>query len=70
MKLEAVNPFSPSEVCVATITKVVNRHMWVHFDNSKLPNLVVDTESFDIFPVGWCDSNGYVLKAPKKLIGE
>ncbi|XP_022104927.1 scm-like with four MBT domains protein 1 [Acanthaster planci] len=68
MKLEAVNPFCPSEICVATITKVVNRHMWVHFDNSKLPNLVVDSESYDIFPVGWCDSNGYVLKAPKKLI--
>ncbi|XP_038054389.1 scm-like with four MBT domains protein 1 [Patiria miniata] len=68
MKLEAVNPFCPSEICVATITKVVNRHMWIHFDNSKLPNLVVDSESFDIFPVGWCESNGYMLKAPKKLI--
>lgn len=70
MKLEAVNPFTPSQICVATITKIAGRHIWLHFDGSKQPNHIVDAESQDIFPVGWCDSVGYPLRSPKKLMGE
>lgn len=29
-------------------------------------NHIVDVESQDIFPVGWCESNGYPLKPPRK----
>ena len=69
MKLEAVNPFNANQVCPATVTKMAGRHIWLHFDGSKLPNHIVDVESTDIFPVGWCESNGYTLKTPKKLLG-
>ena len=69
-KLEAVNPYHPAQISVATITKVAGRHTWLHFDGSKLPNHIVDTKGFDIFPVGWCDTNGYPLRAPKKLLGK
>lgn len=27
---------------------------------------VVDVESMDIFPVGWCEANAYNLSAPRK----
>lgn len=70
MKLEAVNPFTPSQICVATITKIAGRHIWLHFDGSKQPNHIVDAESQDIFPVGWCDSVGYPLRSPKKLMAQ
>lgn len=69
MKIEAVNPFNHSQICVATITKIAGRHIWLHFDGSKQPNHIVDGESQDIFPVGWCDSVGYPLKSPKRLMG-
>ncbi|XP_071502253.1 uncharacterized protein [Diadema antillarum] len=68
MKLEAVNPFNANQVCPATVTKIAGRHMWLHFDGSKLPNHIVDVESTDIFPVGWCDSSGHHLRTPKKLL--
>ena len=32
-----------------------------------MPNHIVDVESMDIFPVGWCESNNYPLKPPRKL---
>ncbi|XP_077977630.1 scm-like with four MBT domains protein 1 [Glandiceps talaboti] len=68
MKLEAINPFNASQICVATVTKIIDRHMWLHFDGWKLPNHIVDVESHDMFPVGWCESTGYPLKQPKKLL--
>lgn len=68
MKLEAVNPFNANQICPATVTKIAGRHMWLHFDGSKLPNHIVDVESMQIFPVGWCASNGYTLRTPKKLL--
>ncbi|PIK34541.1 putative scm-like with four MBT domains protein 2 isoform X3 [Apostichopus japonicus] len=70
MKIEAVNPFNHSQICVATITKIAGRHIWLHFDGSKQPNHIVDGESQDIFPVGWCDSVGFPLKSPKRLMAQ
>lgn len=32
-----------------------------------MTNHIVDVESQDIFPVGWCESNNYSLKPPRKL---
>ena len=68
MKLEAVNPSQANQICVATITRIVDHLLWLHLDGAPgiVPNHVVEAESFDIFPVGWCESNGYPLKTPKK----
>ncbi|XP_063164547.1 scm-like with four MBT domains protein 2 isoform X2 [Candoia aspera] len=69
MMLEAVNPRNPAEICVASITSVKGRLMWLCFEG--LPHVpaseyIVDVESMDIFPVGWCEANGYKLLAPHK----
>lgn len=34
------------------------------------PEFIVDVESMDIFPVGWCEANSYPLTTPHKTIGE
>nr|XP_015207925.1 PREDICTED: scm-like with four MBT domains protein 2 isoform X1 [Lepisosteus oculatus]XP_015207926.1 PREDICTED: scm-like with four MBT domains protein 2 isoform X1 [Lepisosteus oculatus]XP_015207927.1 PREDICTED: scm-like with four MBT domains protein 2 isoform X1 [Lepisosteus oculatus] len=70
MKLEAVNPMKPSEICVASITKVKGRLMWLHVEGLKkpLPEYIVDVESMDIFPVGWCEANGYQLTPPHRPV--
>ncbi|XP_066561192.1 scm-like with four MBT domains protein 2 isoform X1 [Amia ocellicauda] len=70
MKLEAVNPFKPSELCVASITRVKGRLMWLHLEGLKkpLPEYIVDVESMDIFPVGWCEANGYQLISPHRTV--
>lgn len=31
-------------------------------------NCIVDVESMDIFPVGWCEANGYLLTPPLKPV--
>uniref|UniRef100_H3B0Z2 Scm like with four mbt domains 2 n=1 Tax=Latimeria chalumnae TaxID=7897 RepID=H3B0Z2_LATCH len=68
MKLEAVNSRNPSEICVASITKVKGRLLWLHLEGLKnpYPDCIVDVESMDIFPVGWCETNGYSLTPPHK----
>ncbi|XP_064633870.1 scm-like with four MBT domains protein 1 isoform X2 [Lineus longissimus] len=68
MKLEAINPTHPYQICAATITKIIDRLMWVHLDNSTklVANHIVDVESHDIYPVGWCESNSYPLKPPRR----
>ncbi|MGH0139492.1 UNVERIFIED_CONTAM: hypothetical protein FKN15_035769 [Acipenser sinensis] len=70
MKLEAVNPMNPAEICVASITKVKGRLMWLHLEGLKkpFPEYIVDVESMDIFPVGWCEANGYHLTPPNRVI--
>ncbi|XP_069485774.1 scm-like with four MBT domains protein 2 isoform X2 [Ambystoma mexicanum] len=70
MKLEAVNPRNPSELCVASITKVKGRLMWLHLEvlQKPVPEYIVDVESMDIFPVGWCEANGYSLTPPQKAV--
>nr|XP_033815199.1 scm-like with four MBT domains protein 2 isoform X1 [Geotrypetes seraphini]XP_033815200.1 scm-like with four MBT domains protein 2 isoform X1 [Geotrypetes seraphini] len=70
MKLEAVNPKSPAELCVASITKVKGRLMWLHLEGLQMPvpEYIVDVESMDIFPVGWCEANAYSLTPPLKAV--
>ncbi|XP_038228462.1 scm-like with four MBT domains protein 2 isoform X2 [Dermochelys coriacea] len=70
MKLEAVNPRNPAEICVASITSVKGRLMWLHLEGLQMPapEYVVDVESMDIFPVGWCEANGYNLTPPHKAV--
>ncbi|NXC39500.1 SMBT1 protein, partial [Penelope pileata] len=70
MKLEAVNPVDPEEVCIATVTKLKDSYLWLQLDGSKkpVPDCIVSVESMNIFPVGWCETNGYQLRPPRKAI--
>lgn len=34
-----------------------------------VPECIVSVESMNIFPVGWCETNGYQLRPPRKAIG-
>ncbi|KAF6101073.1 Scm like with four mbt domains 1 [Phyllostomus discolor] len=68
MKLEAVNPLLPEEVCVATITAVRGSYLWLQLEGSKkpIPECIVSVESMDIFPLGWCETNGHPLSTPRR----
>ncbi|NXY15077.1 SMBT1 protein, partial [Atrichornis clamosus] len=70
MKLEAVNPVDPEEVCIATVTKLKESYLWLQLEGSKkpIPDCIVSVESMNIFPVGWCETNGYQLRPPRKAI--
>ncbi|NXB67492.1 SMBT1 protein, partial [Struthidea cinerea] len=70
MKLEAVNPIDPEEVCIATVTKLKDSYLWLQLEGSKkpIPECIVSVESMNIFPVGWCETNGYQLRPPRKAI--
>ncbi|XP_023661343.1 scm-like with four MBT domains protein 1 isoform X2 [Paramormyrops kingsleyae] len=68
MKLEAVNPLSPEHIHVATVTRVRGQHIWLHLEGVKqsIPEVITHVNSMDIFPVSWCETNGYVLRHPSK----
>ncbi|XP_040030180.2 scm-like with four MBT domains protein 2 isoform X2 [Gasterosteus aculeatus] len=70
MWLEAVNPHRPAEVCVAQITQVRGRLLWLRLEGVAKPQseCIVDVESTDIFPVGWCEANAYPLTPPLKPV--
>uniref|UniRef100_S4RUZ9 Scm like with four mbt domains 1 n=1 Tax=Petromyzon marinus TaxID=7757 RepID=S4RUZ9_PETMA len=68
MRLEVVNPLLPSELCVATVTHLRHHLMWLRLEGLQQPqpDCIVDVRSMDIFPVGWSESNGYPLRAPRR----
>ncbi|XP_032404658.1 scm-like with four MBT domains protein 1 isoform X3 [Xiphophorus hellerii] len=68
MKLEAVNPLSPENIHVATVTRVKGQYLWLSLEGLKqpMPELIVHVDSLDIFPVSWCETNGYPLVYPIK----
>ncbi|XP_069045733.1 scm-like with four MBT domains protein 1 isoform X2 [Lepisosteus oculatus] len=68
MRLEAVNPLAPEHIHVATVTKVKGQHIWLHLEAVKppVPECIVHVHSMDIFPVSWCETNGYTLRHPCK----
>ncbi|XP_068132148.1 scm-like with four MBT domains protein 2 isoform X3 [Hyperolius riggenbachi] len=70
MKLEAVNPNDPSEICVASVTKVKGRLLWLHLEGLQKPppEYITDVESMNIFPVGWCEANSYPLSTPQRAV--
>nr|XP_054114398.1 scm-like with four MBT domains protein 2 isoform X3 [Callithrix jacchus] len=72
MKLEAVNPRNPGELCVASVVSVRGRLMWLHLEGlqTPVPEVIVDVESMDIFPVGWCEANSYPLTTPHKTVSQ
>uniref|UniRef100_A0AAV2M984 SLED domain-containing protein n=1 Tax=Knipowitschia caucasica TaxID=637954 RepID=A0AAV2M984_KNICA len=63
MKLEAVNLLSPENIHVATVTRVKGQYLWLSLEGLKtpMPELIVHVDSLDIFPVSWCETNGYPL---------
>uniref|UniRef100_A0AAQ5XE11 SAM domain-containing protein n=1 Tax=Amphiprion ocellaris TaxID=80972 RepID=A0AAQ5XE11_AMPOC len=71
MKLEAVNPLSPEHIHVATVTRVKGQYIWLSLEGLKqpMPELIVHVDSIDIFPVSWCETNGYPLVYPIKPSG-
>uniref|UniRef100_A0A672HYH5 Scm like with four mbt domains 1 n=1 Tax=Salarias fasciatus TaxID=181472 RepID=A0A672HYH5_SALFA len=68
MKLEAVNPLSPEHIHVAAVTRVKGQHIWLSLEGLKqpMPEVIVHVDSLDIFPVSWCETNGYPLVHPIK----
>ncbi|XP_076847146.1 scm-like with four MBT domains protein 1 isoform X2 [Brachyhypopomus gauderio] len=68
MMLEAVNPLCPENIHVATVTKVKGQHVWIRLEGVKqpTPEIIVHVDSMDIFPVSWCETNGYPLQYPCK----
>uniref|UniRef100_A0A8D3DRX1 Scm like with four mbt domains 1 n=1 Tax=Scophthalmus maximus TaxID=52904 RepID=A0A8D3DRX1_SCOMX len=71
MKLEAVNPLSPENIHVATVTRVKGQYIWLSLEGLKqpMPEMIVHVDSLDIFPVSWCETNGYPLVYPIKPSG-
>ncbi|XP_024144286.1 scm-like with four MBT domains protein 2 isoform X1 [Oryzias melastigma] len=70
MWLEAVNPRRPAEVCVAQIVQVRGRLLWLRLEGVPKPlsECIVDVDSMEIFPVGWCEANSYPLTSPLKPV--
>jgi hypothetical protein len=70
MKLEAVNPSQPGQICVATIVGVIGgRLLRLRLDHltsssNDVSTMLYPVDSFDIFPIGWAESNEYQLKTP------
>lgn len=66
MKIECADLMDPRLVCVATIVKIVNRVLRVHFDGWEDEfDQWLDAQSPDMYPVGWCVMVGHKLEAPK-----
>uniref|UniRef100_A0A7M5X7K3 Uncharacterized protein n=1 Tax=Clytia hemisphaerica TaxID=252671 RepID=A0A7M5X7K3_9CNID len=65
MKLEAVDPDHNSNICVATIRRVVGGHLWLHIDGDTRGEMIYAYNSFNIFPVGWCEETGHELQWPR-----
>ncbi|KAI4493233.1 hypothetical protein M0802_009521 [Mischocyttarus mexicanus] len=69
MRLEAADLMDPRLVCVATITRVINRLLRVHFDGWEDEyDQWLDCQSPDIYPVGWCDLVDHKLEGPRVLV--
>ena len=71
MALEAVNPWKTDEICVAVVTAVecdgTLLRMRLYRSNSSSDvsdEFLVPSTSQELFPVGWCDSQGHALHAP------
>ncbi|XP_053690775.1 polycomb protein Sfmbt [Sabethes cyaneus] len=68
MKLESADLMDPRLICVATISRVVGRLLKVHFDGwDDEYDQWLDSESPDIYPIGWCVLVGHKLEGPRIL---
>ena len=73
MALEVANPWKPSEICVGVVSCVEQSGALLRIrlektektcSSSQSTELLAPICSQDIFPVGWCDDNGWPLSAP------
>ncbi|KAF2364820.1 Mbt repeat [Trinorchestia longiramus] len=65
MHLEATDLMDPRLVCVATVKAVHGRLLQVHFDGWEDDfDQWIDSQSTDIYPVGWCQMVSYRLEGP------
>uniref|UniRef100_A0AAG5D4F7 FCS-type domain-containing protein n=1 Tax=Anopheles atroparvus TaxID=41427 RepID=A0AAG5D4F7_ANOAO len=68
MKVESADLMDPRLICVATISRVVGRLLKVHFDGwDDEYDQWLDSESPDIYPIGWCVLVGHKLEGPRIL---
>lgn len=53
------------------MTIVLAMMMMIIIIGSKIPvpECIVSVESMNIFPVGWCETNGYQLRPPRRAVG-
>lgn len=65
MKLEAVDQENPVNICVATVTQVLGRNVWVMLDGESRSEQLFDVLAHDLFPVGWCEMSGHELQWPR-----
>lgn len=68
LKLEAMNPENPNQICAATVTALKQHLLQIRLDShdeSQENHIITSYNSTDIFPVGWCDTNSYPLKPPR-----
>uniref|UniRef100_A0A2P2I2R2 Polycomb protein Sfmbt-like n=1 Tax=Hirondellea gigas TaxID=1518452 RepID=A0A2P2I2R2_9CRUS len=66
MSLEAADLMDPRLVCVATVKAVHGRLLQVHFDGWEDEfDQWIDSQSSDIYPVGWCQMVSYKLEGPR-----
>ena len=66
MKLEAIDPLNPSCICVTSIVEVVGSRLRLHFDGySDSYDFWENSNSENLFPVGWCLKNNQALQPPK-----
>ncbi|XP_011496871.1 PREDICTED: lethal(3)malignant brain tumor-like protein 3 isoform X2 [Ceratosolen solmsi marchali] len=69
MKLEGIDPNHPSHYCVLTVAEVVGYRIRLHFDGyPENFDFWVNSDSMDIFPVGWAEKNGHKLQPPKGYV--
>ena len=69
MKLEGIHPTRPRLYCVMTVAEVKGHRLRLHIDGySENHDFWTYPFSDEIFPVGWCEKVGKVLRAPKGTI--
>ena len=65
MKLEAVDQEHPANVCVATISQIIEKTVWILLDGDSRGEQINDIRSFGLFPAGWCEMSGHELQWPR-----
>lgn len=66
MKLEAIDPMHPALFTVVSVAEIQGYRLRLHFDGyHENYDFWTNSDSIDIFPPGWCEKNGRILKAPQ-----
>ena len=66
MKLEAIDPQTPSMICVVSVVEILGARLRLHFDGySDTFDVWENVNSENLFPVGWCEKNKQCLVPPK-----